>query len=81
MRVKLSSKGQLVIPEAIRKALGLDPGTQLDIQLVGRTIVIEPVGLASPVDALYGKYRGYDFLTELEAEHRQELADERALRS
>lgn len=81
MLVKVSSKGQLVIPEAIRKALGLDPGTQVDIQLDGRRIVIEPVGSVSPVDALYGKYRGYDFLTELEEEHRQELADERALRS
>jgi AbrB family looped-hinge helix DNA binding protein len=77
MRVKLSSKGRVVIPESIREVLGLVPGTQLDIQLVGRKIVIEPVGLVSPVDALYGKYRESDFLAALEAEHKGELEDER----
>ena len=81
MRVKVSSKGQLVIPEAIGKALELDPGTQVDVQLVGRQISIEPVSLVSPVDALYGRYADSEFLADLEAEHLEELADERVLRS
>ena len=81
MRVKVLAKGHLVIPNVMRKALGLEPGTQLDVQLVGGKIVIEPVGLGSAVDALYGKYAESDFLAELEAEHHDELTHERTIRS
>jgi AbrB family looped-hinge helix DNA binding protein len=80
MRVTVSSKGQLVIPGAIRKALGLDPGTQLDVHVVGRTIVLEPVQQTSPLDALYGRFASADLLGDLEAEHRDEVARERAVR-
>lgn len=76
MLVKLSSKGQLVIPKPIRRALGLRPGMELHIELVGRKIVLEPVEPLSPIDALYGRYPDADFLTDLEMEHRQELQDE-----
>jgi AbrB family looped-hinge helix DNA binding protein len=78
MLVRISSKGQLVIPKAIRNALGLRAGTQLYIQISGRRITLEPVGLSSPIDALYGKYPEADFLTDLEMEHRQEVSDEAA---
>jgi len=43
-RVRLSSKGQLVIPKEIRDRLGLDAGDELVLYLVGeRLIVAEPV--------------------------------------
>ena len=74
--VRLSSKGQLVIPRSIRQALGLDPGTQFEIQLEGRRIVLEPVEVVPPLKTLYGKYPGTDFLADLEQEHQQELNDE-----
>jgi AbrB family looped-hinge helix DNA binding protein len=75
MEARLSSKGQLVIPKAIREALGLRTGTQFSIQVGEGKIVLEPL-MESAIDVLYGKYVDADFLTELEAEHRQELRDE-----
>jgi AbrB family looped-hinge helix DNA binding protein len=77
MLTKLSSKGQVVIPKSIRKALDLRPGTEMHIEVEDRKIIIEPVALRSPIDALYGKYADADLLTDLEAEHRQELDDEK----
>ena len=80
MLVKLSSKGQLVIPKSIRKALGLRSGTQFHIQVDERKVILEPVDDA-PADALYARYADTDFLTELEEEHRQEVAGEAAFRA
>ena len=39
--IKLSSKGQVVIPKDIRDALGLKPGETLHIAREGRRIVME----------------------------------------
>ena len=75
MLIKLSSKGQLVIPRAIREALHLRAGTQFHVQVEGDRIVLEPV-LSHCVDALYGRYTGHDFLTALEQEHQQEIEHE-----
>lgn len=80
MLVKLSSKGQLVIPKAIREALGLRRGTRFQVRVDEGRVILEPVG-PSPVDALYGKYADADLLTDLEQEHRQELRDEPTLRA
>jgi antitoxin PrlF len=80
MTVRLSSKGQLVIPKELREALGLQPGTQFDVELREGKIILEPI-VPSAVEALYGKYAGVDFLAELEAEHEQEIQDEEALRT
>ena len=75
MLVRLSSRGQLVIPKAVRQALGLRAGTQFHIKLSEGTILLEPV-LHSPIDALYGKYVDTDFLTNMEEEHQHELEEE-----
>ena len=80
MLVKLSSKGQLVIPKRIREALGLRSGMQFHIQVDERKVILEPVD-SSPADALYGKYADADLLTELEEEHRQEVSGEAPLRA
>ena len=78
MLVKLSSKGQLVIPKRIRETLGLRSGMQFHIQVDGRKVILEPVD-GSPADALYGRYAGADLLTELEEEHRREVSGEAPL--
>jgi AbrB family looped-hinge helix DNA binding protein len=76
--IKLSSKGQLVIPKSIREALALRRGTRFHVQVDQGRIILEPQ-VVSPADALYGKYADADFLTELEEEHQQEIRDEAAL--
>ena len=40
---RLSSKGQIVIPEAIRRRLGLDPGCEFVVLGDGDTIVLQRV--------------------------------------
>jgi len=75
MLVKLSSKGQVVLPKAIREALGIGPGTVLKVAHRGQKIVLEPV-TTSMVDRLYRKFAGEALLKDLEAEHRQEILNE-----
>jgi len=75
MQARLSTKGQLVIPKAIRNELGLEPGDELLVELTGRQIVIEPL-TRSPIEALHGKYAQGDApsaLDALEEEHRREV--------
>ncbi len=80
MLARLSSKGQLVIPKAIRQALGLAAGARFHVQFKDGKIILEPL-LASPVDALYGKYAHANFLADMEAEHEREIRDEGAIRA
>jgi AbrB family looped-hinge helix DNA binding protein len=75
LSVKLSSKGQLVIPKDIRDVLGLEAGTRFQVQVQNGKIVLEPLA-QSPIDALYGKYAQVDLLDDLEAEHQKELERE-----
>jgi AbrB family looped-hinge helix DNA binding protein len=41
-RARISSKGQLVLPKAVRDEYGLGPGSEVDIEGVGETIVLRP---------------------------------------
>ncbi len=75
MLTRLSSKGQLVIPKVIRDSLGLEAGTQFYLQVGDGKIVLEPIA-SSPVEALYGKYTDLDLISDLEAEHRQEIEND-----
>jgi antitoxin PrlF len=80
MVVRLSTKGQLVIPKAVRQALGLRQGTQFHVRLNEGKIILEPIRSLS-LDTLHGKYPDADFLTEVEAEHQQEIRDDEAIRA
>jgi len=44
-RAKMTSKGQVTIPLAIREALGLGTGTQLSFELTTGGLRVTPVGL------------------------------------
>lgn len=51
--VRLSSKGELVIPKEIREALNLRPGTEVRVHVSEGKIVLEP-RTTSPTESLYG---------------------------
>lgn len=78
---KVTSKGQLVIPKRIRDRLGIAPGTEVHIEVVGDKILLEPITPQFPVEALYGRYPGTDLLSDLEAEHYEELRADETLRA
>lgn len=46
MTTVISTKGQLVMPAAARKALGLKPGDKLRVTLEGRSVRLEPTRAA-----------------------------------
>lgn len=51
-----NSKGQLIIPAAIRKTLGLSPTNPLEIQTVGGHIVLKPIKNLITADADQSQY-------------------------
>jgi len=74
--VKLSSRGQLVIPAELRRALDLDRGTRLKVDLENGHIVLTPIR-----EEDWRSYRGFlagePSLTEaLEEERREERQEE-----
>jgi antitoxin PrlF len=78
MWTRLSSKGQIVIPKALRQALGLRAGTRFRVSMRSGRIVLEPVG-RDAAGALYGRLAGARLLDEHEAEHQEELRREGTL--
>lgn len=46
--VTVSDKGQVVIPAAIRRRLGLVPGSKLDFELEGNSIRVRPLKSIPP---------------------------------
>ena len=78
MVVRLSSKGQLVIPRKIRKALNLRPGAAFELELIGDQIILKPLpaqqSFEKVIDSLYGLLAGEPLLEMLAEEHRQEIA-------
>jgi len=78
--VRLSSKGQLVIPGSVRRALKLSPGDEFRLEITERMSILNPVEATSPIDALFGRFAGRDLLGDLEQEHRREIENEQAVR-
>ena len=56
---RLSSKGQVVIPEDLRKALGLEVGAQFLVMGDGDTVILKRIAVPakSELKALIGKVR------------------------
>ena len=78
MLLRLSSKGQLVLPKNIREKLHLKSGDQFQVRIVEGKIVLEPVK-KDAIDRLHGILAGTDVLRELEEEHRREIEHDRDL--
>jgi AbrB family looped-hinge helix DNA binding protein len=68
----VSSKGQIVIPVALRDKLGIEAGTRIAILQEADHLVLQPI-TASYIDSLLGCCQGEDSLVEArEHDHRVE---------
>lgn len=56
-RVRLSSKGQLVIPADLREQLGLQPGDELVLHLLSDRMMLAEVAPPSPFEQVAGRLR------------------------
>ncbi len=78
MVIKLSSKGQLVIPKLLRDNLQLEPGSEFEVQANDQgQILLTPVNseekMLATLDQLRKLLAGTDLIADLEAEHRWEI--------
>jgi antitoxin PrlF len=54
MRTKISEKGQITVPKALRDRLGIRPGDELDVIDDGGRLVLSRAMPDDPVAAVYG---------------------------
>jgi AbrB family looped-hinge helix DNA binding protein len=82
--VTVSSKGQMVIPAAIRDELGIVPGTRVALQVEGGRMILDPQSQTAKLRRIE-QMRGYTtggpsmadaLLEERRRERERELADE-----
>lgn len=79
LTVTLSSKGQIVLPQDIRRVLGLQEGDKLAVSLNDRTVSLTPLPAERAADwqRWRGELAGTNALAEHVAEHAQEVERER----
>ena len=73
METTATSKGQIVIPAAIRRQFGIAEGTKIMVEVdeVNHYIILKPITRES-IYALRGLHRGKGLLKALQAEKRRE---------
>jgi AbrB family looped-hinge helix DNA binding protein len=76
-RASITSKGQVVIPAALRRKYGITPKTQLVISEEAGRITIKPITHAL-IEELRGKYKGSGLLKALLEERAQDREREDA---
>jgi len=69
--LRVSKKGQIVLPAAMRKRLGIKPGTWCYLEIRGKTLYIKPRP-DNIIESLQGRFKGCGSLTD-------DLLKERAL--
>lgn len=69
MTHRMGRKGQIVIPAAFRRAVGLKPGDEVTFTQEGSAVRVERV--AAP-DALMGCLTGHELVASLERDRRTE---------
>ena len=78
MMAKVSSKGQVVIPNEIREKMGIKSGAFLEFrQIDGKRL--EVTVIKDPIEELHGILKGTNALRELEEEHRKEMEEDEIL--
>ena len=70
---RLSSKGQVVIPAKLRRRLGIQAGTYIEIEVdeANNRLILTPVTRAY-IHSLRGKYKGKGLMKALIAEKNRE---------
>jgi AbrB family looped-hinge helix DNA binding protein len=71
----VNSKGQIVIPAALREKLGIETGTRLAIRSEDNQLILQPIN-EEFIRSLVGRYKGKASLVE--ARERDHKRDERA---
>lgn len=67
----VSTKGQVVIPAELRKALNLRVGTKIALQLDGKGILLQPV-TEDFINSIPGSLKGPSLSALREREHRDD---------
>lgn len=77
--VTVSSKGQVVIPQVVRKKLNLRQGTRVQLEVREGVVELRPLPREKRLDWRHwrGSLRKKDVLEALEADHAQEIAQGR----
>jgi len=75
IKATISSKGQIAIPKSVRERLDLKPGTQVEIELKGESLVMRKLVSGFPEwRTMQGMVGAGPSLTQaLEEEHRAEM--------
>ena len=73
METTATTKGQIVIPSAIRRKFGIKEGTRIQIEVNEKTgqIILRPI-TREYIHSLRGRFRGKGLLKALEAEKKRE---------
>ena len=70
--VRVSSKGQIAIPKAVRERLGITQGADLSVTIEGDAVVLRKISQGSWQE-LEGAFANSPLLEDLAAERRREL--------
>lgn len=73
MQTSITSKGQIVIPSAIRRRFGIKQGTRfaLEVDESTRRIILTPI-TREYIDSQHGRFHGRNLLRSLAAEKQRE---------
>lgn len=64
MKAIVAERGQITIPKLLRTKLGLKPGTVIDFQLKGTTLVMIKTTPQDALDAVYGCLKNHQHGTD-----------------
>jgi len=73
--IKLSTKGQIILPKEIRKNMNLQPGAYFTVKADESKIILT-VLKKTPIQRLYKKYKNASLTKSLEKSHAEEIKNE-----